>query len=112
MTEDELKAIEERANAATPGPWIDKLMHITGMATPRVVILAGDGAPVAMVTYEDPDPAGDAKFLSAAREDVPKLIAEIRRLSEYKAWATKRINEKEDEILYWIEKANSGEVLE
>lgn len=46
MTEDDLKAIEARYNAATEGPW--------------------------------PDPA----LCARSRQDIPALIAEVRRLRE------------------------------
>lgn len=89
MTDDELKAIEARANAATPGEWQvgpeiplakgrEGLMHIN----------AGDYGEVArLLSYlQDAELAGrwraDAQFIAHAREDIPKLIAEIRRLRE------------------------------
>jgi hypothetical protein len=51
MTEDELKAIEKRVNAATPGPWT------TGAGKIQ-----------------------DRTFIAAARTDVPTLVAEVRRM--------------------------------
>lgn len=58
MTDEELKAIEARANAATPGPWMKG------------------------VTY---DHGRNAEFIAASRTDVPALAAEVRRLKEENA---------------------------
>lgn len=87
MTEDDLKAIEARAAAATPGPWIPT-------ARPE-----GEGSwPVFFLGTSCSDEDGtwnvfarnhkgtltesgkDAKFIAAARADVPALLAEVRRL--------------------------------
>lgn len=67
----DLDVIEARANAATPGPW--------GALSPRAdgaspVTRAG-GAWIAPFTAED-----DAEFIAHAREDVPALVDEVRRL--------------------------------
>ena len=80
LTDEDLDAIEARANAARPGPWL----------TPEQ---AGDPYKVDALDHEGCDvwpwggPDGndeqgklDMIFAYAAREDVPKLIAEIRRL--------------------------------
>jgi hypothetical protein len=66
----DLDAIEERVNEATPGPWE------TGMRGARknvYPLLSSDA--VAYTSGTD-----DADFIAHAREDVPKLIAEVRRL--------------------------------
>ena len=55
MTEEQLKEIEGRANAATPGPWT-----LSWSST--------------QCSHED------SKLIAHAREDIPNLIAEIRRL--------------------------------
>lgn len=58
MTEDELAAIEARANAATPGLW-NWVWRMLDLAEP------------------------DMMFIERARADVPVLVAEVRRL---RAW--------------------------
>ena len=60
MAEDELMQIETRVNAAQPAPWTE-----TEVRSDEYSILAGDIA-----------------FIAHAREDVPALIAEVRRLRE------------------------------
>jgi hypothetical protein len=75
MTDDELKAIEARANAATPGPWH---LAITGDDDPdRANIEAG-----AIDVCDNPT-NDDATFIAHARTDVPALVAEVRRLRRH-----------------------------
>jgi hypothetical protein len=74
MTEQELRKIEQRAERATPGPWktyrsdyfalsyVDGQHHVGSIASLNHV--------------------NDAKFIAHAREDIPRLIAEVRRLRE------------------------------
>jgi hypothetical protein len=64
MTDDELTAIEARANAATPGPWKDN----------RAAGISGDGGePVIGLPC-------NVDFVINARTDIPALVAEVRRL--------------------------------
>lgn len=66
MTEDELRAIEARANAAMPGPW-------EGF----------DNNPCD--DYWAKDYPADAEFIARAREDIPRLVAEVRKLRRWLA---------------------------
>jgi len=81
LTDDELRAIEQRLAACTPGPWCHRMLgFIESLASPRMVI------GVTCQKY-DPDAAplpgrDNAEFIAHARQDVPRLIAEIRRLRE------------------------------
>ena len=79
MTPEELNAIEDRVNDASPGPW-----HTKGAGG-----LYMDGtSPSAEVVIPDPPyrlhnpywTHGDAEFVAHARSDVPALVAEVRRL--------------------------------
>jgi hypothetical protein len=76
MTEDELKAIEARANAATPGPW--------DTTSEDCIVAAGDNLCSAGMDGDYPGPkrTDDAAFIAAARTDVPVLVAEVRRLQK------------------------------
>lgn len=82
MTEEELQAIEARAAAATPGPWI--LMPETCGPDGQEVYESEDLGCICSVG--DPYPRGqnhpqeNMEFISAARSDVPALVAEVRRL--------------------------------
>lgn len=72
MTEDELRAIEARAEAATAGPWT---IHVEAFAAAAWLSGVWQG-------YEGEFGVPDAAFIAAARTDVPALIAEIRRLQD------------------------------
>jgi hypothetical protein len=81
MTEDDLKAIEARANAATPGPWAivydgSSDWSIGPQPDPQGLSVAG----VWKSGWSDGNPP-DAEFIASARTDVPLLVAEVRRLS-------------------------------
>ena len=72
--EERLREIEARANAATPGPWRKNCPDI------------GCGMPVGadnrhlFAPYEyGPERDEDEAFFLAAREDIPFLLAELRK---------------------------------
>lgn len=68
LTNEDLDAIEARANAATEGPWAaDRLEGNLDSLYSRV-------AEVGMWLE------ADAEFIAHARADVPALVAEVRRL--------------------------------
>jgi hypothetical protein len=58
MTDEELNAIETRANAAQPAPW----------------------TPLKVKSDEYSILDADCEFIAHAREDVPALVAEVRQL--------------------------------
>jgi hypothetical protein len=88
MTDEQLREIEGRANAATPGPWfqrasIDKDMTIEG----DIIYVADSYGPNHERDTWDAAVAAaraDAAFIAAARDDVPALIAELRELRAWK----------------------------
>lgn len=85
MTDAQLAEIEARVDAATPGPWTrkaDRRAHFVGaldyLDTPSQVISAS--------TYPGQEgmvfcSAENSAFIIHAREDVPALLAEVRRLA-------------------------------
>lgn len=75
MSELDLAAIRERAESATPGPWV-----AIPNVRPAVVSDDGDGywTDVADAFEEE----ADAEFVAHAREDVPALLAEVDRLRD------------------------------
>jgi hypothetical protein len=102
LTEQELAAIEELAAAATPGPWFirhlddDQAMGLVAIST---VPDTGRGERwpefdhneiVAATLIQHPryvDVADErwdenAQFITNARQDIPRLIAEIKRLRQ------------------------------
>ena len=101
MTEDELKAIEARANAATPGPWTIEKPRVDGEGWATGVVIAatfaGQGIfsksgrparvkPTGRVYREARGgqyPANDQTFIAHSREDIPSLLAEVRRMQAF-----------------------------
>ena len=77
----DLDAIEERANAATAGPWQIDRGKIGGVLIhPRIVALLPNVGP-RTVTWSGQDSANedaDLEFLRACRADVPALCAAVR----------------------------------
>ena len=88
MTPERLAEIEARANAATQGPW-EWHPYMGSGAT-----LAKPNHPfhelnILKTTDDWPPVAADAEFIAAARNDVPALLAEVRRLQD----AVERVRE-------------------
>jgi len=81
ISDDELKEILERCNRATPGPWVSCIegrdhssgsdFIKTGTENER-----GNHIELSGATRSDQD------FIAHARQDVPRLIAEIQRLKQ------------------------------
>ncbi len=76
ITENELLTIEKRSTSGTPGPWtsfIEGRDHDSGSNFIQTgldqEVFEIDGARIE-----------DYEFIANAKQDVPKLIAEIRRL--------------------------------
>lgn len=78
LTEQQLDDIEARATAATPGPWEEHAEYGQHFyAYLRGPYLRGVGT----LNFGDgEDAAADREFVLHARQDVPALLAEIRRL--------------------------------
>jgi hypothetical protein len=79
IPEEELREIEARCERASPGPWhsfIEGRDHTSGSS----FIMTGPGD----ARGEDIELSGatddDQDFIAHARQDVPRLIAEVRRL--------------------------------
>lgn len=83
MTQEELEAIEARANAATPGPWERWPDDVDG-GDGWALVSDADGEPVVGAhpcpLEQCADAEADYAFIAHARSDVPALIAEVRRL--------------------------------
>lgn len=76
MTDAELNEIEARANAASAGSWAAETLIVT----PTLVRPADGSFPIAHCYAFNH--AADGDFIANARSDVPKLLAEVRRLQE------------------------------
>jgi hypothetical protein len=83
LSPDELDRLESAIAAATPGPWhafIEEREPIGGCS---FIQLAAPGySPPDMYVYHDREiaPAADLDFIAAAREYMPRLVDEVRRL--------------------------------
>lgn len=80
LSERELRELEGLAKLASPAPW----QPFTGAAIggPDFIRIGGDddGLPDLYVQHgEAPAPVADLDFIAAARNYVPRLVAEVRR---------------------------------
>lgn len=100
IDDEELRRIEERVDNTTPGPWfvreLDDQAAMSMVAISTVPDSGGGerwpnfqaGEIIALTLVQEPRYAGiadehwdeNASFVAHARQDVPRLIAEIRRL--------------------------------
>lgn len=87
IPDEELDAIEARCNAATPGPWVagrgDVATIVDGYESKW--IYAKDRYLAIVSGYEIPnweEVMANARFIAASSTDIPRLVAEVRRLRE------------------------------
>jgi chromosome segregation ATPase len=102
ITPEELDAMEQRANAATPGPW---RVDANEVGTPWNIDTADGLKAVAMTSQlepyitRQPQRTANAAFIAAARTDLPRLLAAYRALQAELADVTEQRNGYQDEIL-------------
>jgi hypothetical protein len=81
---EELAELEALTAAATPGPWVAHIeaeAPIGGESMIGLDGLQGDFPPDMYVRHDGQTaPTADIKFIAAARNYVPRLLAEVRRL--------------------------------
>ncbi|MCC7521801.1 MAG: hypothetical protein IT220_09225 [Flavobacteriaceae bacterium] len=83
MTKEELNKIEERVNKAQKGIWrayIEGRDHTSGSSFIMTGIGTERGNDIEMFGATE----ADYDFIANAKQDIPKLIAELRRLTECK----------------------------
>lgn len=103
INEKYLEEIEQRAAKATPGPWrMDAIPPKDGMC---LVTHGPKGSWIGHIGIgcgEHPRHRLNAEFIAAAREDVPALVAEVRRLrardNEREAWALRLLADAGDPV--------------
>jgi len=97
MTEKELQRIKERCEKATSGPWESPWVG----NHPDAFIAKYDGTAIVGVEWYDFPHLSvlkeDAEFIANAREDIPKLIAEVEKLKKKVKQLRKKIR-KIDEM--------------
>jgi hypothetical protein len=79
LTDDDLECIERRCNAATKGPWesfVEGRDHLGGSNFIRTGGLDDASPDIELIgaTVDDQD------FIADARQDVTRLLQEVRRL--------------------------------
>jgi hypothetical protein len=79
LSEAELDELDAFARAASPGPW--RVFAGPAIGGPAFIALSNDDAMPDMYVRHDDKPAPDADldFIAAARNYVPRLLAEIRK---------------------------------
>lgn len=88
LSDAELADIETRVQAASPGPWRSWIEGRDHFGGDSVVSTANGEFYFYVRTYLEDRPteehrqqsAADQDFIAHARDDIPRLIAEIRRL--------------------------------
>lgn len=79
LTKDDIEQIRERCNAATPGPWVSFVEgrdHTSGSN----FIMTGEGLNRGNDIELSGATTADQDFIAHARQDIPRLLAEIARL--------------------------------
>ncbi len=74
LSNDELNEIRSRCERATPGPWKSYIEGREEMSGSDFIRKSGEDIYLTGATKDDQD------FIAHARQDIPKLIAEIERL--------------------------------
>lgn len=77
LTTQEIEAIRERAEKATEGPWYYALNINEQTGEPDVLphVISDTQEVISENMYDE-----NAEFIAHAREDIPKLLAEVERL--------------------------------
>jgi len=76
ISDDDLRKIRDRCEAATPGPWWASLEGRDHTSGSDVIMTGKKG-----IGFEISDAtAADHDFIARARQDVPRLLAEVSRL--------------------------------
>ena len=83
ISDTELHTMQQRADAASKGPW-EAFVAGPGDSFSSMIRIGGvdDNEPDMYLSREDwySANAADLRFIAAARQDVPRLIAEVQRL--------------------------------
>ncbi|MEU9127813.1 hypothetical protein AB0D08_06815 [Kitasatospora sp. NPDC048540] len=91
LSEEELSAIEQRVAAATPGPWVGWMESRHGIGGTSFIQLRAEAEEDdenylthaiggREVVGADAQTDVDIEFIAGARQDVPRMVNEIRRL--------------------------------
>ena len=77
MTELELKEIEDRCNKATKGPWKSMIEGRDHTSGDSFIMTGGEDIYILNPLFDN-----NQDFIANAKQDIPKLIGEIKRLKK------------------------------
>ncbi|MFD6268778.1 hypothetical protein [Nocardia asteroides] len=82
LSDDHLDVIEARCAAASPGPWTAFVEARDDDSGDDFIRVGDDGNESDMYVSREllPAAAADLDFIASAPQDIPTLVAEIRRL--------------------------------
>jgi len=87
LTDEEIAELERLERKATAGPWLDTGRYVSG----------GDGGQI--VVNDKHIDSVDQALIAAARNALPKLLAEVREL---------RARDERAKIVAWLRKYDGG----
>ncbi len=84
ITDAELDAMQQRTDAASKGPWRSFIEGRNNECGSSFIQISDDDREDDMYVSRELKCASDADldFIAGARQDIPRLIAEVRRLRE------------------------------
>jgi hypothetical protein len=74
VSDEDIQEIKRRCAEATPDPWTSYVEGREQMSGPSFIMTQGEDIYLTGATTADQD------FMAHARQDIPKLVAEIERL--------------------------------
>jgi hypothetical protein len=81
ISDSELHAMQKRADAASKGPWTAFIEGPDDSFSSFIQVGGIDDEPDMYLSRDvTTDSAADLNFIAAARQDVPRLIAEVKRM--------------------------------
>lgn len=111
----ERKAMRERADRATKGPWgVERYPDINTTFEPMVYTHHGEDGFEIIATADRDDEPHDLDFIAAAREDLPAVLEDLdlalelleRADSVLEAWQEGRHSETRREIAAFLKKTD------
>ena len=90
LTDEELAQIRERSEMASAGPWT-----LEGVAYESFAVMSPDYLYGEMFVVSVKD---DADFIANAREDIPKLLAEIEMLRDEVELYEEIVDSKDEQL--------------
>lgn len=76
MSDEELALIKLRCEKATKGPWISYIEGRDHSCGSNFIMTAAEDIELIVVSHDDQD------FIAHAKQDIPKLLKEVKRLKQ------------------------------